>query len=225
MFCNKCGAQIPDGSTFCSSCGQPLAGGNVNNQQSYNAQPNYNVQPNYNAQPNYGVQQNYGVQSNYGMENTNTSPMDDKEAMRIFLGKNAQYYLDKFDDIKLSGKNGWNGTAWFFSAFWFIYRKMYGIGCGILGVFLLLGFIDVKMFSYSETPFWMRIIEMIIWIGLGTMANRWYMQYAERKIEESKMLPEQIRVQALMKNGGTSPLAVVIAVVIYCAINLIFAYI
>ena len=29
MFCQKCGQQVPDGSTFCTHCGAPLAGGSM----------------------------------------------------------------------------------------------------------------------------------------------------------------------------------------------------
>ena len=29
MFCQKCGQQVPDGSTFCTHCGASLAGGSV----------------------------------------------------------------------------------------------------------------------------------------------------------------------------------------------------
>lgn len=32
MFCRQCGAQIPDGSTFCTACGSPIAQGNEPNQ-------------------------------------------------------------------------------------------------------------------------------------------------------------------------------------------------
>ena len=29
MFCSKCGASVPAGATFCSNCGQPVAGYSV----------------------------------------------------------------------------------------------------------------------------------------------------------------------------------------------------
>ncbi|MBM4463785.1 MAG: zinc-ribbon domain-containing protein [Chloroflexi bacterium] len=33
MYCSKCGAQIPDDSTFCSSCGAPVSGQAVKSQE------------------------------------------------------------------------------------------------------------------------------------------------------------------------------------------------
>ncbi len=52
MFCQKCGAQLPDGSAFCTSCGAPT--GSAQN-------PNGNNQPN-NPQ---GGPQNYGPEGDF----------------------------------------------------------------------------------------------------------------------------------------------------------------
>ena len=48
MFCPKCGAQLPDGTTFCTSCGQALAQQAAPQQQAY--QQPYQQQP-YQQQP------------------------------------------------------------------------------------------------------------------------------------------------------------------------------
>jgi hypothetical protein len=90
MFCQKCGTQIPDGSAFCTGCGQPVAGANVqnqgmvnnayqNNQQVYGAPSNYGApQPSYN---NYGqgapVQGGMQYGGYTGQANTNaaTNPL------------------------------------------------------------------------------------------------------------------------------------------------------
>ena len=51
MFCPKCGAQLPDGTTFCTSCGQPLAQQAAPQQQAYQ-QPQYQQpQPQQYQQP------------------------------------------------------------------------------------------------------------------------------------------------------------------------------
>ena len=48
MICSKCGAQVPDNSTFCTNCGAPLAQPQYYNQQ----QPVYQ-QPQYNQYGSY----------------------------------------------------------------------------------------------------------------------------------------------------------------------------
>ena len=64
MFCSKCGANIPDGSAFCSQCGNPvnnapvkpniqLTQGNTNSGTSNYSQTGYNQTQNYNQSQNY----------------------------------------------------------------------------------------------------------------------------------------------------------------------------
>lgn len=47
MFCGKCGAQIPDGSGFCSSCGAPVGQRRPMQPQGQMRQPQQNYQQNY----------------------------------------------------------------------------------------------------------------------------------------------------------------------------------
>ena len=49
MFCPHCGAQLPDGTAFCTSCGQPTAQQPSPDQQAFQQQP-YQQQP-YQQQP------------------------------------------------------------------------------------------------------------------------------------------------------------------------------
>lgn len=70
MFCNKCGTQIADNSSFCTNCGASVAPAsqpqetpiapqqqNYAPQQGYNPQQGYTPQQGYINQPVYGVQQ------------------------------------------------------------------------------------------------------------------------------------------------------------------------
>ena len=42
MFCNKCGAQLPDNATFCSKCGAPISNAFQTAQQPSQAKPKNN---------------------------------------------------------------------------------------------------------------------------------------------------------------------------------------
>ncbi len=55
MFCNKCGAKIPDGSIFCSSCGHNFAKDSARQQLNQPIPPNQPVAPPYTPPPVYGA--------------------------------------------------------------------------------------------------------------------------------------------------------------------------
>ncbi len=50
----------------------------------------------------------------------------------VVIGNKTEYYIPRFRRIACGGNGGWNWGAFFFGAYWLIYRKMY------LGGFLLL---------------------------------------------------------------------------------------
>lgn len=51
MICSNCGAEIPNGSTFCTSCGAQVSAP----AQSYQSQPNYNAPAGKVAEPGKGL--------------------------------------------------------------------------------------------------------------------------------------------------------------------------
>ena len=52
MICNNCGAQLPDGTAFCTTCGAPQSGTQQGGMQQGGAQP---MQMGYGQQPMYGM--------------------------------------------------------------------------------------------------------------------------------------------------------------------------
>lgn len=52
MICNNCGAQLPDGTAFCTTCGAPQSGTPQGGMQQGGAQP---MQMGYGQQPMYGM--------------------------------------------------------------------------------------------------------------------------------------------------------------------------
>lgn len=52
----------------------------------------------------------------------------------VFVSTNAVRYINKFRKIESTGSLTWNWAAFFFTPFWFFYRKLYKIG----GIFLFI---------------------------------------------------------------------------------------
>lgn len=50
----------------------------------------------------------------------------DRTELRARIGKNADYYLRRFEEIDLGRKAGWNWPAFFLSTAWFSYRRLGG---------------------------------------------------------------------------------------------------
>ena len=102
-----------------------------------------------------------------------------KTKVRTFVGKNADYYLDRWRDTtpKIFG---WNLSAFFFSIFWLGYRKMYS---DLIIISLLLLF-AVIFPGKMETKLLTFITSIVISSTLG--GNRYYLIYMKKKIENIK---------------------------------------
>lgn len=86
----------------------------------------------------------YAFNEDYFMRGVDAQPDADldgvtaKEAA-IFVQQRAGAYVRKFQKQKTTGrKAGWNWAAFFFSPFWFFYRKIYKAGAFFLGLWMAL---------------------------------------------------------------------------------------
>ncbi len=105
---------------------------------------------------------------NQGMAN---SPHSDED-YAAFVGKNVQKFLSKFTGFRMDPGGfhaSWNWAAFFFSFWWFLYRKMY--------MWAVICFIT----------FWLPYFNLIVWIAWGVAANGLYFKHANEKISEVKM--------------------------------------
>ncbi|MEA5039505.1 MAG: DUF2628 domain-containing protein, partial [Clostridiaceae bacterium] len=135
VYCTRCGAPIQSGDAFCGHCGSP-----VNAQPTAPGTYSQTITSLYAASTN-DLQQNnnYGGNTqNSGNEYNQTSsdnPSSSTNDIDRLIGTKTEYYLRKFNKFKGQGeKASWNWCAFFVAPYWFIYRKMYGYGAGILGV-------------------------------------------------------------------------------------------
>lgn len=214
VFCTKCGAQNSSDSAFCSKCGNSLRAtssapvytqanpANTNpyayTQQSYNPQPTY-TQP-Y-QQNNYYNQNNTYGQQNYYAQNNGAVDAD----VAALVGTKQEYYIPKFQEMKSQNKKtSWNWVAFFFTAYWFMYRKMYGYGFATLGVVFLINLINVPIFS---------LVLLGGYITMGIFANYIYMQWIEKNANQAKTMNEPFKTQFIQKNGGVSSTALVLSII------------
>ena len=63
------------------------------------------------------------------------------EDVAIFVRQDSHRYVSKFQKIT-NGKLTWNWAAFFFTPYWFFYRKLYKIGAILFAIFLLISSIS-----------------------------------------------------------------------------------
>lgn len=116
-------------------------------------------------------------------------PAPTPEEMRLFVGKNASYYLRSFARFSIAGIDRfvvtWNWPAFLFTFFWMLYRKMY-LAAGI--TFLL---------------WWIPGFNLLLHVAVGIVGNYLYYRHARAKIEELKAVqPPPDMALALREVGG-----------------------
>jgi hypothetical protein len=100
--------------------------------------------------------------------------------MRAFVGKNADYYINKWQNAKDPAKrSGWNWAGFLAGIFWLGYRKMYKILLAVLGLFLLIDFIQyfTSFDIYAQVGLGVSGV-------LGIIGNSVYYNHMNRRIKE-----------------------------------------
>ncbi len=213
VFCTKCGTQNSSDYAFCSKCGNALRAtssapvytqanpANTNpyayTQQSYNPQPTYTPyqQNNYYNQNNTYGQQSYYAQSNGAVD----------ADVAALVGTKQEYYIPKFQQMKAQNKKTtWNWVAFFFTPYWFMYRKMYGYGFATLGAAFLINLINDPIISF---------LSLGGYITIGLFANYIYMQWVEKNANQAKPMNEPFRTQFIQKKSGVNSTALVLTII------------
>ena len=139
----------------------------------------------------------------------------DEDTIRLYVQKNADYYIAKWKLMASSeSKISWNWAAFFFTANWLGYRKMY-----------LYAFIYILLNLATLVPFVGFILWIILWVGIGIYGNYLYGQKTyENLVKLKSEYPDQeIFKQMLVKNGGTSVLGVILVILMGIVIYAILA--
>ena len=139
-----------------------------------------------------------------------------EDEIRAFVGKNADYYLDRWpaSGEQFARARGFNWAAFLLSVLWLPYRKMYRVAWSMFGViaaYHVLGEFAIAWGVGTEKSLEPggRVFSIIFSIVCGAFANGWYLAHVQREVAKIRLLGlegDAFR-QALARRGGTSLLA------------------
>ncbi|MCC3866583.1 zinc-ribbon domain-containing protein [Terrisporobacter mayombei] len=187
VFCTECGKENQATSSFCNSCGKPLKKVELskNNSQGENSRSSY------------------------------SSADCSEEEMNTFISKNQMFYLEKFDQIRMTGdKKTWNWSAFLAGAYWMFYRKMYVQG--------ILYFLASLLLSFVPVIGW--VLDICLWVGVGTFANSLYLDHINKKFQEINCADSSYRQALINKNGGTNIVLPIVLLLIPAIIAIILLF-
>ena len=196
VYCSKCGLKNSSSSKYCSSCGNNLK----NIEDSIKSAINNN--------------QTYKKLVGFDANSTINASWDNKD-MVDFIQKNPEYYIPKFEQIQKYGKStSWNWASFFFGYMWFLYRKMYAYGFGLMALSFILSYI----------PFIGIVVALGLPILTGLFGNSIYLKHIEKNLQEVSNLNEDTRHRIIINKGGVNiALPIIIYVVIFILVLILEA--
>jgi tetratricopeptide (TPR) repeat protein len=139
----------------------------------------------------------------------------EESVARTYVGKNADYYVAKWQGIKTLYRGlSWNWWAFFAGFLWLGYRKMYKTALMFIGLFCLA---DVAFALYGKAP--IHNAYNGAFSVMGFLGNHLYLVQAQKAISKAEAsFPGDAEAQkaAVAKAGGTSWLGVVLVLLLVC---------
>lgn len=230
VSCPVCGSPNPATGLFCENCGSPLNG--ASSRQSGTVPPPFTggFGDGTNGMPNpFDSFQMGGIPAALRVD-----PQEELEGIKAsdwanFLGKNASFYLTNFKGMKMTGrKTSASFSAFFFGPFYFIYRKMWGLGFGLLAIDALLRIpLFLQLMVSAKHPMvhgltmqalepWLLVTSLLnlaLMFAQGVFALYFYRKHGANRITAILSSNAPNPSELLAKSGGTSTLAVVLTLV------------
>ena len=237
--CPACGVQNRPGALFCENCGTPLSA-RAGQRAPGGAWGPAGANPYAHAggpAPGYG-QPGAGARPGWGAAAQPAASYDGISASewQAYIGPSTPYYLYQFSRMDAAGRKfGFSFSAFFFAPLYFLYRKMYSwaalaLAAGI--VTSIPGFL--AMFRLMDLPLGyvlpLNVLSALSQVGglaglavqvlFAMFAVYLYRRHAAKKIRavQSEGLAPRDYAARLTRTGGTSVLAVVLALVAYLAL-------
>lgn len=158
LICPACGHENPAGSPFCEVCGQKFTFLGFNlleketrltreiNEEEKIEEEMREVQDTIESGMGTGADIERMIDARAKIVAPGLTKEQEQEILcsspikkvLVFISSNAVSYVNKFRRTESTGKNTWNWAAFFFSPFWFFYRKLYKLGSIFLTIRLAL---------------------------------------------------------------------------------------
>ncbi|MFC0187184.1 DUF2628 domain-containing protein [Fictibacillus aquaticus] len=193
MFCNKCGNQLSGDSVFCSKCGTKIIDVHHESMREQAAEREAIV-----VEPSQEERH--------------------KSLLTAFVGKNAHFYIPKWEKSKSPAAPSWNWASFFLTPFWLGYRKMYGH----LALYWSLAGL-VALFTMDELI--INVLSLLMAMVYGLYGNKLYYWKAAKAVRKVEGFSSDITATqfALSKQGGTSKPGVFISILSFIAAIVLFA--
>lgn len=135
--------------------------------------------------------------------------------IRAFVGRNADYYLKKWQPhLTARGVGaGFNFAAFLFGALWAGYRRMWAVTWILYILYgLLLAEVIAELVRYSDGLYdrppglWEGLVAFCIGLVCGGYGNRWYLAQTSRAVARVREegLPDEAAHQLLAQRGGAT---------------------
>lgn len=189
MYCPQCGKELEKDARFCTWCGSEVS---VQDKVSVNQDDVEEVSTKVT-----NLEKEPENLSNLEEESTDLSNQD---KVSLFIGQNQGYFMRKWQQ-----ESSWNWAAFFLTAYWLGYRKLYTL------LFITLGFyITISALSSLLLPLELTFIGTLLCIPinfyLGMKGNTIYKNQLNKKLAKIDAVAssKQEKVELIRKAGGTS---------------------
>lgn len=139
-----------------------------------------------------------------------------EEELNKFIGKDPDYYLEKFKDLEIRN-TVFNVFAFFGGILWTFYRKMYLYGFIIMGIITLEAILeDVILDLTGTTEKYGQIlnfyVSVLIFFLIGFYGNSLYKKHVYNQIKniKEKNIDESTYHEKLRKKGGVTYVPLII---------------
>ena len=166
-------------------------------------------------------------ESIYRAPESDTTFAPQGDLLAAYVGpKNADYYARKFENFKSGGgAMSWHWPAFFISAWWFLYRKMWLIAFLYwivlpIGLSVLSTVVAVTAGPDAGALLYYGVYLVIAFLLVPIFANRLYYRHAQKKADKVASVVSSAEQQSaeLSRIGGTSNVVLVLVPFILIAI-------
>ncbi len=184
IYCSKCGKKSSKDAKFCTNCGNKL----ITIEDSIKSTTE-NIKDAIKNNETYRSFTDNNYDENYRAD-------FDNRDMVNFIQTKEEYYIPKFKEIQEIYKStSWNWAAFFFNSWWFLYRKMYVIGFGLIVVDILIGLL---------MPTVSLIASIAIAVISGLYGNIAYLKHIQKQLNSFTNMGEDIKQRLILNKGGVN---------------------